>query len=90
MITITFYYNDGSTDQGHISDTKNYTAVECGILRGEFSIALTSTEFFKSHHIIAYKLEDDKGNLLDKKIYVSTSDLNKYYGKILQDLKEDK
>ncbi len=90
MITITFYYNDGSADQGHISDTKNYTAVECGILRGVYSLALNNPEVLKSRFLIAYKLEDDKGKMLDKNFYVSESDLNKYYGKILQDLKEDK
>jgi hypothetical protein len=66
---IRFYYNDGSEYEKWLSSIQEVGAIECGVLRGLYSIALDDPENFKKHFVVGYKLEDDKGQLLDSHIY---------------------
>lgn len=66
---ITFYYNDGSAYEKHFKTLLDATAIECGILRGLYAIAIDDPKNFKEHFVVGYKLEDNKGMLLDSYIY---------------------
>lgn len=66
---ITFYYNDGSTYEKRLTNLQEAGAIECGVLRGLYYIALDDPENFKKHFVVGYKLENDKGELIDSHIY---------------------
>ena len=70
---ITFYYNDGSTYERELTTVQETGtiagSIECGVLRGLYSIALDDPENFKKHFVVGYKLENDKGELVDNHIY---------------------
>ena len=66
---ITFYYNDGSEYEKELSTLQEAGAIECGILRGLYSIALDDPENFKKHFVVGYKLENEKGEIIDSHIY---------------------
>ncbi len=66
---IIFYYNDGETYEKELSSKQDAGAVESGILRALYSIALDTPENFKKHFCLGYELFNDKGELVDKHIY---------------------
>lgn len=66
---IIFYYNDGSTYEKELSSKQDAGAVECGILRGLYAIALDDPENFKKNFVVGYELFNDKGELVDGHIY---------------------
>lgn len=66
---IIYYYNDGSTDESEVMKTSDKMAIECGVLRGLYSIALANPEIFNKRFCVGYKLVDDKGELVDSHIY---------------------
>ena len=66
---ITFYYNDGDIYEKELAEKRDAMAIECGVLRALYSIALDNPENFKEHYLLCYKVEDDKGSLLDSHIY---------------------
>lgn len=66
---IIFYYNDGSTYERELTTLQDVQAVECGILRGLYAIALDDPENFKKNYVVGYKLLNDKGELVDSHIY---------------------
>ena len=66
---IIFYYNDGETYEKVLPCKKDVVAVECGILRGLYAIALDDPENFKKNFVVGYKLFNDKGELIDSHIY---------------------
>lgn len=66
---ITFYYNDGCTYEKRVTNLQEVVAIECGVLRGLYIIALDDPENFKKHFVVSYKLENDKGEIVDSHIY---------------------
>lgn len=66
---ITFYYNDGDIYEQELTEKRDVMAIECGVLRALYSIALNNPENFKEHYMTGYKVEDEKGDLLDSHIY---------------------
>ena len=66
---IIFYYNDGETYEKYLSSKQDAGAVECGILRGLYAIALDDPENFKKNFVVGYKILNDKGELVDSHIY---------------------
>lgn len=66
---IIFYYNDGSTYEKELTTRQEAGAVECGILRGLYAIALDDPENFKKMYVVGYELKNDKGELVDSHIY---------------------
>lgn len=67
---IIFYYNDGDTYTQDISTLQEAGAVECGLLRALYSIALANPENFKKiSYVVGYELRNDKGELVDNHIY---------------------
>lgn len=66
---IVFYYNDGSSYEKEFIDYQDRMAIECGILRGLYSIALDDPENFKKNFVVGYELFNDKGELVDGHIY---------------------
>lgn len=66
---IIFYYNDGNIYEKRLTYLQEAEAIECGILRGLYSIALDDPENFKKHFLVGYKLVNDKGELVDSHIY---------------------
>ena len=69
MLKITFYYNDGREYENELTTLQEAQAIECGVLRGLYSIALDDPENFKKHFVIGYKLENEKGEIVDSHIY---------------------
>ncbi len=69
MMKITFYYNDGSSYEKELTTLQDAQAIEIGVLRGLYSIALDDPENFKKHFVVGYKLENEKGELVDSHIY---------------------
>jgi len=66
---IIFYYNDGSTYGKELTTLQEAGDIECGVLRGLYSIALDDPENFKKHFVVGYKLENEKGEMVDSHIY---------------------
>lgn len=66
---ITFYYNDGCTYEKQLTTLQEAGAIECGVLRGLYSIALDDPNNFKKHFVVGYKLENENGELVDSHIY---------------------
>ena len=66
---IVFYYNDGSAYEKEFIDYQDRMAIECGILRGLYAIALDDPENFKEKYGEGYKLLNDKGELVDSHTY---------------------
>lgn len=66
---IIFYYNDGSAYEKELSSVQDAGAVECGILRGLYAIALDNPENFKKNFVVGYELFNDNGELVDGHIY---------------------
>lgn len=66
---ITFYYNDGFTYEKQLTTLQEAGSIECGVLRGLYSIALDDPNNFKKHFVVGYKLENENGELVDSHIY---------------------
>lgn len=66
---IIFYFNDGNAYEKKLSSLQDAQAVECGVLRGLYAIALNDPENFKENFVVGYKLLNDKGELVDSHTY---------------------
>ena len=66
---IRFFYNDGSVYEKELINSNDKTAIECGVLRALYSIALNTPDNFKDHFCLGYELYNEKGELIDRQIY---------------------
>lgn len=53
---IIFYYNDGEKIEKDFTVLQDKLAIENGILRGLYSIALETPDFFKRHYMVGYEV----------------------------------
>ena len=53
---IIFYYNDGEKIEKEFNVLQDKLAIENGVLRGLYSIALESPDFFKRHYMTGYEV----------------------------------
>ena len=66
---IIFFFKQKTAYEKRLTNLKEAGAIECGVLRGLYSIALDDPENFKKHFVVGYKLENEKGELVDSHIY---------------------
>ena len=73
---IIFYYNDGRAYKKELQNFKDKEAVEIGVLRALYSIALESPENFKEHYVVAYEIKDGE-KIIDSHIYTKVERVKK-------------